>query len=126
MVIISKPQKVNPREIIKSSTINTIIQGLQDVEDYINSKLQLLQDHIEYGKVSGIPTSSNDTLTYNVQFNKPFTSSPYVFISIENLDPNVDVNVFVSNVSTTGFTLNVKVIRLRTNTYCNVNWLAIL
>ena len=126
MVIISKPPRVNPREIIKSSTINTIIQGLQDVEDYINSKLQALQDHIEYGKVSNIPTSSNTTLTYNIQFNKPFTSSPYVFISLENLDPNVDVNVFVSDVSTTGFTLNVKVIRLKINTYCNVNWLAIL
>jgi hypothetical protein len=126
MIIISKPPRVNPREIIKSSTINTIIQGLEEIENYLNSLTQVVQDHIEYGKVSNIPTSSIDTLIYNIQFNKPFTSPPYVFTSLENLDPNTDVNVFVSDVSTTGFTLNVKVIRKRANTYCNVNWLAIL
>jgi hypothetical protein len=126
MVIISKPPRVNPKEIIKSSTINTIIQALEEIENYLNSSIQVVQDHIEYGKVSNIPTSSIGTLIYNINFNKSFTSPPYVFISLENLDPDVDVNVFVSNVSTTGFSLNVKVIRKRTNTYCNVNWLAIL
>jgi hypothetical protein len=126
MSFVTKPDRVNPKERIKSDTINKIIQGLEDIESYLENLVTLVKDHLEYGKVSNIPTSSVTTLTYNITFTKPFSSNPLVFLSIENLNPYVDISYWVSNVSTTGFSLNVKVIRVRPDTYVNVNWLALL
>jgi hypothetical protein len=126
MTFVTKPNKVSPKELIKSETINQIIQGLEDIENFLESVVKVVQDHIEYGKVENIPTSSVTTLTYNVTFTKQFTSNPFVFLSVENLDSFVDISFWVSDVTTTSFTLNIKVIRVRPNTYCNINWLAIL
>jgi len=126
MSFVTKPDKVHPKDLIKSDTINKIITGLEDIESYLENRINYLLDHLEYGKVTNIPTINNTILTYNITFAKKFTNNPFVFLTVENLDPDVDISYWVSNVSTTGFTLNVKVIKKRANTYVNVNWLALL
>jgi len=126
MAFITKPERVNPKDIIKSETINKLIQGLEDVENYLERMTLIISDHLEYGKVENIPTDRVGTYTYPIDFQKAFGNNPYVFLTVENLDPNVDVNIWVSNTSITGFTLNVKIIRVRPNTFCSVNWLALL
>jgi glutathionyl-hydroquinone reductase len=126
MSFIPKPNRVNPKEIIKSETINTIISALEVIENYLENRFFLITDHLEYGKLTNIDTSRVGTFTYNITFSKPFTNKPYVFLSVENLDPNVDINVSAQNVSTNGFQILVKVIRVRQNTYCQINWFAVL
>ena len=126
MSFIPKPNRVNPKEIIKSETINTIINALEIIETYLENKFYRITDHLEYGKITNIDTSSIGAYTYNITFNKPFTNVPYVFLSVEDLDPNVDINFSAQNVSTNGFQILVKVIRVRQNTYCSINWFAIL
>jgi hypothetical protein len=126
MGFVTKPDKVHPKELIKSDTINKIIQGLEDIESYLESRINYLLDHLEYGKVTNIPTNDNTVLTYDITFTKQFTNNPFIFLTVENLNPDVDLAIWVSNVTTTGFTLNAKVIKKKANTYCNVNWLALL
>ena len=126
MVFVTKPERVNPKELIKSETINKIIQGLEDTERYLENVIGFLIDHLEYGKVENIPTNAIGTFTYAITFTKQFTNLPYIFLTIENLNDRVDVNVWVSDVTTTSFNLVVKVIRVQPNTFCNVNWLALL
>jgi hypothetical protein len=126
MSFVTKPSKVNPKELIKSETINKIIQGLEDIENYLDSRDNYLIDHLEYDKVTNIPTDNNTVLTYDITFTKQFTNNPFIFLTIENLNPDVDLAIWVSNVTTTGFTLNVKIINKKANTYVNVNWLALL
>jgi len=126
MAFITKPERVNPKDIIRSDTINKLIQGLGDVESYLENLFGFLTDHVEYGKVSNIPTNNNGVFAYPVSFQKEFSNSPYVFVSVENLNPKVDLAIWVNGVTTTGFTLYVKVIKRERNTYCNVNWLALL
>jgi len=126
MSFIPKPNRVNPKEIIKSETINTIINALEIIETYLENKFYRITDHLEYGKITNIDTSSIGAYTYNITFNKPFTNVPYVFLSVEDLDPNVDINFSAQNVSTNGFQILVKVIRVRQNTYCSINWFAVL
>jgi len=126
MAFITKPERVKPKDVIKAETINQIIQGLEDVENYLENIVKVVEDHIEYGKVKNIPTDRTGTYTYQITFKKQFTDIPYIFLTIENLDADVDINIWVSNVTTTSFTLNVKVISVRPNTYCNVNYLALL
>lgn len=126
MSFIPKPNRVNPKEIIKSETINTIINALEIIETYLENKFYRITDHLEYGKITNIDTSRIGAYTYNITFNKPFTNVPYVFLSVEDLDPNVDINFSAQNVSTNGFQILVKVIRVRQNTYCSINWFAIL
>jgi hypothetical protein len=126
MGFVTKPDRVNPKELIKSDTINKIIQGLEDIESYLENISSYLLDHLEYGKVTNIPTNDNTVLTYDITFTKQFTNNPFIFLTVENLNPDVDLAIWVSNVSIAGFTLNVRIIRKRINTYCNVNWLALL
>jgi hypothetical protein len=126
MTFVTKPDRVHPKELIKSDTINKIITGLEDIENYLESRLSYIIDHLEYGKVTNIPTNDNTVLTYDITFAKQFTNSPFIFLTIENLNPDVDLAIWVSNVTTTGFTLNVKIIKKKANTYVNVNWLALL
>jgi hypothetical protein len=125
MSFVTKPDKVNPKELIKSETINKIIQGLEDIENYLESRDNCLIDNLEYDKVTNIPTDNNTVLTYDITFTKQFTNNPFIFLTIENLNPDVDLAIWVSNVTTTGFTLNVKIIKKKANTYVNVNWLAL-
>ena len=126
MSFVTKPDKVQYKGLIKSETINKIIQGLEDIENYLENIPTLVTDHLEYGKVSNIPTDNNIVLTYDITFTKQFTNNPFIFLTIENLNPDVDLAIWVSNVTTTGFTLNVKIIKKKANTYVNVNWLALL
>ena len=126
MTFVTKPNRVNPKELIKSETINKIIQGLEDIENFLESTVAVVNDHIEFNKIANIPTNTTTLQTFNVVFSKPFSSNPFVFLTIENLNVNVDLKVWVSNVTTTGFTLNVKVLLPRPNTYVNINWLALL
>jgi len=125
MAFITKPERVNPKELIKSETINKIIQGLEDVENYLENLTVQLPFTVDFGKVENIPTNQVGTFTYQVSFNKTFNTIPYIFLTVENLNDKVDVNIWVSNASVNGFILNVKVIRARPNSYCNVNWMAI-
>jgi hypothetical protein len=126
MSFIPKPNRVNPKEIIKSETINTIINALEVIENYLENFVSVVKDHLEYGKVVNIDTSRVGTYTYDITFNKPFTNVPYVFLSAEDLDPNVDILFSAQNVSTNGFQIMVKVIRRRIGTYCSINWFAVL
>jgi hypothetical protein len=126
MSFVTKPDKVQYKGLIKSDTINKIITGLEDIESYLENRISYLIDHLEYGKVTDIPTDDNTVLTYDITFTKQFTNSPFIFLTVENLSPDVDLVIWVSNVTTTGFTLNVKIIKKKANTYCNVNWLALL
>lgn len=125
MVTITKPNFVQPKTKILAEDINKIIQGLIDTENYLNS-LQITEKYqIEYGKVENISTSRVGHYTFNVTFSKSFEKIPVVMFSIENLNPDVDLNIWVSNLTKNGFTLNVRVIRMKTNSYCNVMWLAL-
>jgi hypothetical protein len=126
MSFVTKPDRVQYKGLIKSETINKIIQGLEDIENYLESRLSYIIDHLEYDKVTNIPTDNNTVLTYDITFAKQFTNSPFIFLTLENLSPDVDLAIWVSNVTTTGFTLNVKIIKKKANTYVNVNWLALL
>jgi hypothetical protein len=126
MSFIPKPNRVNPKEIIKSETINTIISALEVIENYLENFVSVVNDHLEYGKITNIDTSSVGTFTYDVTFNKPFTDVPYVFLSVEDLDPNVDITFSAKNVSTNGFQIMVRVLRRRGGTRCSINWFAVL
>jgi hypothetical protein len=126
MSFVTKPDKVQYKGLIKSETINKIIQGLEDIESYLESRNNYLIDHLEYDKVTNIPTIDNTILTYDITFTKQFTNNPFVFLTVENLSPDVDLAIWVSNISTIGFTLNVKIIKKKAGTYVNVNWLALL
>jgi hypothetical protein len=126
MTFVTKPNRVNPKELIKSETINKIIQGLEDIENFLENTVRVVNDHIEFSKVENISTNITTLQTFNVVFSKPFSSNPFVFLTIENLNVNVDLKFWVSNVTTTSFTLNVKVLIPRPNTFINVNWLALL
>jgi oligoribonuclease NrnB/cAMP/cGMP phosphodiesterase (DHH superfamily) len=126
MSFIPKPNRVNTKEIIKSETINTIISALEIIENYLENFVSIVKDHLEYGKIMNIDTSSIGTYIYDITFNKPFTNVPYVFLSTENLDPNVDISISAKNVSTNGFQIMVKTIRVHRNTYCHINWFAVL
>ena len=126
MAFITKPERVNPKELIKSETINKIIQGLEDIESYLESRISFLIDHLEYGKVFNIPTDNNIVLTYPISFQKAFSNLPFIFLTVENLNPDVDLAIWVSDVTTSSFKLNVKIIKKKANTYCDVNWLALL
>lgn len=104
---------------ITSQDLNKIL----DVLDGINT----IEDHVEFGKVLNIPTSSTGLASGIVYFTKAFLAIPYVFLSLENVSVNVLVaSIFCTNVSAESFTWNILITRPRPNTYCNVNWLALV
>lgn len=125
MSFITKPTFVEPKTKILASDINKIIQGLIDTENYLENVLGLVTDHIEYGKVQNVNTSNNGIFTYQISFSKQFTNLPVVLLTLENVDVDVDLMVWVSNVTLSGFVLNVKVIKKKANTSCNVSYLAV-
>ena len=127
MTFITKPNFVQPKTKILAEDINKIIQGLIDTENYLENLVRIVEDHIEYGRIVNIPTGDTGLLTYNITFSKPFTSPPRIFLGLENM--HIDVNIkplYVTNISNTGFTLNVYVVKKKAGTSINVTWLAIL
>ena len=121
MIIITKPNKVKVKDLIKSEEWNKIVDGLTEIENILNNFF----GNLDFGKVENIDSSKIGTYTFTINFNKTFTRIPKVFLSTENLDMSVEINYTCTNVSLTSFNLIVKVIRPRANTFFNMNWLAI-
>lgn len=77
---------------------------------------------LDCGVVSITPTAGSVT-SKKVTFNHTFSSPPYVVATAESAYPNAVSEVTVSNVTTTGFTMNL----LRTtNVATNIFWIAML
>lgn len=118
-MVLPIPQPYYKGKKITSQDLNKML----DILDGLN----FVEDHIEFGKVLNIPTINNGLVSGSVTFAKEFSSIPLVFLSLENV--NVDVLIgFVccSDVTTQGFIWNILVSKKKTDTYCNLNWMAIL